>query len=139
MAHKGIARKINLTVRARFINRGVVKLNIKTGFKAKIRVKSRDFIAISDLHRLLDADETAQCVLLDHARRGNQVDKTGGTAVHDGNFGRIDLHNHIVHTQTRQGRHQVLNRQNACRQIAWIGQGGRHARINHILRGGGDV
>ncbi|KAG0751364.1 hypothetical protein G6F24_014390 [Rhizopus arrhizus] len=90
--------------------------------------------AFAHFHRLFDADELLGRVLLDDARRAQQINKRCRTAVHDGDFFGSEVDMQVVDSQAVQRRHEVFHRGDA--DIALL-QDGRHARIAHAsgLRG----
>ena len=63
--------------------------------------------------RLQDADEFFCDRLLFDARRLQQEHERAGAAIHDGHFARRHVDVHIVDAQTRERRHQVLDRRYA--------------------------
>lgn len=87
----------------------MIEFDGETELVALVRLKARDLVALAHFHRLLDADEALGLVLLDDASRLQQEHERAGGTIHDRQFGRRQLHDHVVHTQAGQCRHQVLH------------------------------
>src|SRR3546814_1779605 len=65
--------------------------------------------ALDHRDRFQDADGAPHRLLLDGARRGEEIEEGGGAAVHGRDLGAVDLDPGVVDDRTAAGRHQVLD------------------------------
>jgi hypothetical protein len=84
---------------------------------------------------LLDAHELLGHALIFEARRLQQEDKRACAAIHDGHFGRADVHMRIVDSEPGERGQQVLHGRNARRTI---NKSGTELGVAHVFRIGTD-
>ncbi len=87
-----------------------VEVDFDVETEAVIRRKLAIGAAVLDTHALQNFEIAAGSVELNQADFVDGLNKTDGTAVHDGNFGAVDLDEGVVYAETAEGCEQVLDR-----------------------------
>ena len=104
--------------------------------KTVVGLEAGDLVAVADFHSLQDADEAFRRVLLDDTCGLQQEHERAGRTVHDRHFRRGELDVGVIHAQTGQCGHQVLD---GHRLAAVMGQAGAEHGFGDVIGAGGDL